>query len=211
MNQYSDKEKQKALSLFLCVYCLDKGLSLRLGRASSIQDYDVTIPEDLGGYKADEPWRTMYHLWVKVAEIQGKVYEQLYSPAALSGPERERVFCARQLASEMEVAVMEPFRVGIQWRSSYRKGSFLIDRSQKLESSSRPVSEIEGFLIKSDEVSRLAILTLIYRAIPASGESTTTFVPECIETARAALESHQVCMTSLRESSEATKCSYLHW
>ncbi|GIK00727.1 hypothetical protein Aspvir_004756 [Aspergillus viridinutans] len=191
MNQYSDKEKTKALSLFLCVYCLDKGLSLRLGRASSIQDYDITIPEDLGGHQVDEPWRTMYHLWVKVAEIQGKVYEQLYSPAALSGPERERVLCARQLASEMEVAVMEPFK--------------------KLERSSSPVSEIEGFLIKSDEVSRLAILTLIYRAIPASGESTTTFVPECIETARAALKSHQVCMTSLRESSEATKCSYLHW
>ncbi|KAF7163269.1 hypothetical protein CNMCM5623_008290 [Aspergillus felis] len=191
MSQYSDKEKAKAVSLFLCVYCLDKALSLRLGRASSIQDYDITIPEDLGAHNVDEPWRTVYHLWVKTAEIQGKVYEQLYSPAALSGPERERVLCARQLASEMEVVVMEPFK--------------------KLEMWSGPVSEIEGLLIKSDEVSRLALLTLIYRAIPASGESTTTFVPECIETARAALESHQVCMTSLRECSEATKCSYLHW
>ncbi|KAK9586530.1 hypothetical protein V6Z92_005479 [Aspergillus fumigatus] len=162
-------------------------------RASSIQDFDIiiTIPEDLGGPRVDEPWRTMYHLWVKTAEIQGKVYEQLYSPAALSRPERERLFCARQLASEMEVAVMEPFK--------------------ELERSSRPLSEAEDFLIKSDEVSRLAILTLIYRAVPASGTSTTTFVPECIETARAALESHQACMTRLRESTEAMKCSYLHW
>lgn len=193
MSQFSDSEKVKALSLFLCVYCLDKSLSLRLGRASSIQDFDIiiTIPEDLGGTRVDEPWRTMYHLWVKTAEIQGKVYEQLYSPAALSRPERERVFCARQLASEMEVAVMEPFK--------------------ELERSSRPLSEAEDFLIKSDEVSRLAILTLIYRAVPASGTSTTTFVPECIETARAALESHQACMTRLRESTEAMKCSYLHW
>ncbi|GAA4685841.1 hypothetical protein GCM10025794_23740 [Massilia kyonggiensis] len=120
MSQFSDSEKVKALSLFLCVYCLDKSLSLRLGRASSIQDFDIiiTIPEDLGGPRVDEPWRTMYHLWVKTAEIQGKVYEQLYSPAALSRPERERLFCARQLASEMEVAVMEPFKVGIPWRSS---------------------------------------------------------------------------------------------
>ncbi|PKX96580.1 putative C6 transcription factor [Aspergillus novofumigatus IBT 16806] len=191
MNQFSDNEKAKALSLFLCVYCLDKALSLRLGRASSIQDYDITIPEDLGGHKVDEPWRTVYHLWVKIAEIQGKVYEQLYSPAALSRPERERVLCARQLASQMEVGVMEPFK--------------------ELARSSRTLSQIEGFVIKSDEVSRLAILTLIYRAIPASGASTSTFVPECIETARAALESHQVCMTILRESNEAMKCSYLHW
>ncbi|KAL5693630.1 hypothetical protein EMGR_004630 [Emarellia grisea] len=184
MSQFSDSEKVKALSLFLCVYCLDKSLSLRLGRASSIQDFDIiiTIPEDLGGPRVDEPWRTMYHLWVKTAEIQGKVYEQLYSPAALSRPERERLFCARQLASEMEVAVMEPFK--------------------ELERSSRPLSEAEDFLIKSDEVSR---------AVPASGTSTTTFVPECIETARAALESHQACMTRLRESTEAMKCSYLHW
>lgn len=115
MNQNSDKEKARALSLFLCVYCLDRALSLRLGRASSIQDYDITVPEDLGGHKVDEPWKTMYHLWVKVAEIQGKVYEQLYSPGALSRPERERVLCARQLASDMEVAVMEPFKVGIWW------------------------------------------------------------------------------------------------
>ncbi|KAH1498459.1 hypothetical protein LV164_003766 [Aspergillus fumigatus] len=167
--------------------------SSSMRRASSIQDFDIiiTIPEDLGGTRVDEPWRTMYHLWVKTAEIQGKVYEQLYSPAALSRPERERVFCARQLASEMEVAVMEPFK--------------------ELERSSRPLSEAEDFLIKSDEVSRLAILTLIYRAVPASGTSTTTFVPECIETARAALESHQACMTRLRESTEAMKCSYLHW
>ncbi|KAH1296496.1 hypothetical protein KXX48_000525 [Aspergillus fumigatus] len=167
--------------------------SSSMRRASSIQDFDIiiTIPEDLGGPRVDEPWRTMYHLWVKTAEIQGKVYEQLYSPAALSRPERERVFCARQLASEMEVAVMEPFK--------------------ELERSSRPLSEAEDFLIKSDEVSRLAILTLIYRAVPASGTSTTTFVPECIETARAALESHQACMTRLRESTEAMKCSYLHW
>ncbi|KAL5693629.1 hypothetical protein EMGR_004630 [Emarellia grisea] len=136
MSQFSDSEKVKALSLFLCVYCLDKSLSLRLGRASSIQDFDIiiTIPEDLGGPRVDEPWRTMYHLWVKTAEIQGKVYEQLYSPAALSRPERERLFCARQLASEMEVAVMEPFK--------------------ELERSSRPLSEAEDFLIKSDEVSR---------------------------------------------------------
>ncbi|KAF4259273.1 hypothetical protein KXX16_004589 [Aspergillus fumigatus] len=167
--------------------------SSSMRRASSIQDFDIiiTIPEDLGGPRVDEPWRTMYHLWVKTAEIQGKVYEQLYSPAALSRPERERLFCARQLASEMEVAVMEPFK--------------------ELERSSRPLSEAEDFLIKSDEVSRLAILTLIYRAVPASGTSTTTFVPECIETARAALESHQACMTRLRESTEAMKCSYLHW
>ncbi|KAH1318966.1 hypothetical protein KXW98_001396 [Aspergillus fumigatus] len=158
--------------------------SSSMRRASSIQDFDIiiTIPEDLGGPRVDEPWRTMYHLWVKTAEIQGKVYEQLYSPAALSRPERERLFCARQLASEMEVAVMEPFK--------------------ELERSSRPLSEAEDFLIKSDEVSR---------AVPASGTSTTTFVPECIETARAALESHQACMTRLRESTEAMKCSYLHW
>ncbi|EAW14817.1 putative C6 transcription factor [Aspergillus clavatus NRRL 1] len=192
MDQNSNKKgKERELRLFWTVYCLDKGLSLRLGRASTIQDYDTTLPNSFGAYAAEEPWRKIYQLWVKMATIQGKVYEQLYSPAGLGQAEHERVFCARQLASEMEISVMEQFK--------------------KLSVVAPVMSEIEDFWIRSDEVSRLAVLTLIYRAIPPPENSPSTFIPECIETARTALEIHQTCMNMLRESNEATKCSYLHW
>lgn len=65
--------------------------------------------------------------------------------------------------------------------------------------------------IKGDEVTRQSIMTLIYRAIPPPVGSQGTFIHECIETARAALEYHQNCMNMLKESTENIKCSYLHW
>lgn len=73
------------------------------------------------------------------------------------------------------------------------------------------IPEINFLCLKSDEVSRLSILTLIYRAIPPQGDSPSTFVSDCIKTARKALETHQACMTSMKESPETLKCSYMHW
>lgn len=73
------------------------------------------------------------------------------------------------------------------------------------------MSEVDYIYLRSDGVSRLAILTLIYRAIPVEPGSSSTFIPECIQTARAALELHQVCIGSLKEASENLRCSYMHW
>lgn len=103
--------KQNKRRLFWSVYVTEKALSLRLGRASSIQDYDISLPttfELLGDF---EPWRTIYPLWINLARIQGKVYEMLYSPAALRKPADERASYARQLAAEMQMNVEEPFKV----------------------------------------------------------------------------------------------------
>ena len=73
------------------------------------------------------------------------------------------------------------------------------------------ISEVDFIYLRSDGVSRLAILTLIYRAIPAEPGTPSTFVPECTETARAALELHQACVGSLKEASETLRTSYMHW
>lgn len=98
--------------LFWATYCLDKALSLRLGRSSSIQDYDVTLSPDINlGSSVSELWKSVYRLWIRLARIQGRVYELLYSPAALAQPESDRVTYARQLASEMQTTVMDPFKV----------------------------------------------------------------------------------------------------
>ena len=70
---------------------------------------------------------------------------------------------------------------------------------------------MQDFYIKSDKVSRYSVLTLIYRAIPPPPGSSSAFIPDCIDSARAALEAHQVCMTKLKESNEVLKCSYMHW
>ncbi|PIG84026.1 fungal specific transcription factor domain protein [Aspergillus arachidicola] len=185
--------KQNKRRLFWSVYVTEKALSLRLGRASSIQDYDISLPttfELLGDF---EPWRTIYPLWINLARIQGKVYEMLYSPAALCKPADERASYARQLAAEMQMNVEEPFKKA----------------SPKFSN----ISALDEIYLKSDQVCRLSVLTLIYRAIPAAVDSRSTFVDDCIETARVTLELHQGCMTMMEEGnrSNEVKCSYLHW
>ncbi|XHF99239.1 hypothetical protein AWENTII_002745 [Aspergillus wentii] len=188
----SSTERDKLVSrLFWSVYTLDKVLSLRLGRSSTLQDYDISLAQDFDAEGIREPWRNMYNLWIKLAGIQGRIYEHLYSPAALSQPESQRVSYASQLASEMQLTVQEPFR-----QLCYK---YATD------------SSMEALYIKSDEVSRLSVLTLIYRAIPPPADSPSTFITDCVETAREALECHQVCLTILKESNEVVKCSYMHW
>lgn len=103
--------KQNKRCLFWSVYVTEKALSLRLGRASSIQDYDISVPTTIELHGGLEPWRTIYPLWINLARIQGKVYEMLYSPTALRKPANERASYARQLAAEMQTNVEEPIKV----------------------------------------------------------------------------------------------------
>lgn len=195
-------------SLFWTVYVIIKALSLRLGRASTLQDWDISLPMTFDHFDNPEPWKTVCILWIKTAIVQGKIYELVYSPAALNQPESERVSHANRLASEMQSTVMEPFEVYghviLEWNSTNIV-------SQRLLSTDLRLSEIDMIYLRSDEVNRLSIMTLIYRAIPPPVGSGSTFIPECVKTARAALESHQDCMTMLKECDEFIKCSYMHW
>jgi hypothetical protein len=91
--------KQKTW-IFWSLYSVEKGLSLRLGRASSVSDYDITLPlPDLE--KADcGPYYACTIRWIKLSSIQGRVYKMLYSPAALSGPQSNRTAWAQSLVAE---------------------------------------------------------------------------------------------------------------
>ena len=86
-------------------------MSLRLGRACPIQDYDIGIPPPFEHFNDSGIWGTVCALWTKQSMIQSQVYTLLYSPAALNQPESERVLHARRLAAEMRSAVLEPFEV----------------------------------------------------------------------------------------------------
>lgn len=84
---------------------MDKSLSIRLGRGSTIQDYDISIGMPivpLAGDPGLRAWTRLHIIWIKVASIQGRVYEQLYSPGALRRDINERIAIAKQLADELE-------------------------------------------------------------------------------------------------------------
>lgn len=113
MESDSAEVQDNKLRLFWSVYCLDKGLSLRLGRASTIQDYDISSTPSFSHVDVSELWKSIYTIWIVLSRIQGKIYELLYSPGALRQPEADRTAHARRLASEMQELVMEPFSVRI--------------------------------------------------------------------------------------------------
>ncbi|KAI8188592.1 hypothetical protein K4K48_006462 [Colletotrichum sp. SAR 10_66] len=94
--------KREKLKLFWMIYMHEKGLSLRLGRSSTIRDSDVTVPSLAPNPRADTAIFGQLQKWTELARIQGMVYDQIYSPAALIQPQAVRTARARRLASVLE-------------------------------------------------------------------------------------------------------------
>lgn len=87
------------MAVFFGVYTLDKSLSLRLGRSSTIQDWDMSLP--LPHMNVEDIWEKMFAIWIAMSTVQGRIYEELYSPKALLQSPEERAQSARQLVDEM--------------------------------------------------------------------------------------------------------------
>lgn len=96
---------------FWFIYMLDKNLSLRLGRASSFQDWDLSLPYPVSGDMAipltpapPVPVNETLVYWIKVSQIQGKTYERLYSPAAFLKSAEERSQISLDLVNQLDQA-----------------------------------------------------------------------------------------------------------
>ncbi|KAL7621644.1 hypothetical protein AAE478_008971 [Parahypoxylon ruwenzoriense] len=192
MKNDSPQRKAEKSLLFWCTYMLDKGLSLRLGRASILQDYDISLPHIAPEAKAAYPGTEVMTLWIKHAQIQGRVYERLYSPGALRQPDKYRVEQVEILASEQKHLMaqsMELFR--------------------EFETSNTAEGRMFALMLKSDEVSYLSSLALTYRAMPPTGTRSRTFSDECIDAAREAMACHQETMNMMDDQS--LKIVYIHW
>ncbi|KAF3759989.1 hypothetical protein M406DRAFT_95615 [Cryphonectria parasitica EP155] len=191
-------DDKKAI-LFWFSYMLDRGLALRLGRAPIIQDFDVTLPRVIGRVNATEMWKEVLRLWIAHADVQGQIYERLYSPASLAHPPARRADAARTLAARLKIIEEQA--------SLLRTGD--INRHARDGTDARKVVVAE-MVMKSDQVSFLSSLTLVYRAIPSRFPGASTFAGECIDTARLAMQTHEECM-KLMGSNLWVAASYIHW
>ncbi|KAJ4335667.1 hypothetical protein N0V87_005925 [Didymella glomerata] len=105
-----EEERNSKVHLFWMIYMFDKQLSLRLGRASVIQDWDMSLPlitstptpaaMALGASQ-------MMAYWIKVAKVQGQTYEKLFSPAAFLKTPEERIRTSMNLIDAMNQAWYE--------------------------------------------------------------------------------------------------------
>ncbi|KAI0975884.1 hypothetical protein F4678DRAFT_285799 [Xylaria arbuscula] len=178
--------------LFWCTYMLDKALSLRLGRASVLQDYDISLPHVTPDAKAAYPGKEVMTLWIQHARVMGRIYERLYSPGALRQPESLRTEQVGLLATEQR-----------------RMMATTVSLLREFEGAVDGEAHMFALTLKSDEVSFLASLALTYRALPPNGPRSRVFADECIDAARASMRCHLEATAMMDEQS--LKIVYIHW
>lgn len=95
-------------------------MSLRLGRSSTLRDNDITVPRPQHIQTADTVLDRLLPMWVEFAVLQGRVYDEVYSPGAFLQPEQIRYERARTLVSEITRCMEreDNFEVRINYSSS---------------------------------------------------------------------------------------------
>ncbi|KAK4071081.1 transcriptional regulator family: Fungal Specific TF [Trichoderma aggressivum f. europaeum] len=185
---------QQKKVIFWHVYTLDKGLGLRLGRASTIAECDIDIKREFEVNGFDHLTSTTFPtLWVKISSLQSRIYEQL--PVALASPQADLVHRAKLLAAEC--SRLEP-----ETDETREKVHKLLK--------SIGTSDVVDVFIKGDEVQFYVTKTLIYRVIPAPEGSITRFCDECLDAARHAMKTHQECVQFM-DISTYMRSMYIHW
>ncbi|KAL5356636.1 fungal-specific transcription factor domain-containing protein [Aspergillus floccosus] len=176
------EEAEKKIRLFWALYVLEKAVSLRLGRPSTIRDRDITVPRPLLDRRMTSLLHNRLPDWVTVASLYGRVHDHIYSPSALAQPVSIRESRTRALASELEriiAARSELYKRPDQWTSHV----------------AHPV--LRRFIIHANLATDYSILAAIYRGIPAGKFSSFAPCPECIAAAKAALKETELCITTL--------------
>lgn len=70
--------------LFWTIYVFDKNMSLLQGHSSNVQDFEIDAQYPaLSRNIATRPWDESFIVAIKLARIQGQIYDKLYSTAAL--------------------------------------------------------------------------------------------------------------------------------
>lgn len=96
------EERQYKTRLFWAMYCLEKSITLRLGRCSTIRDNDITIPPPVVEQRTSPDWFNSLPEGIELSRLFSKVFDDLYSPNALLQPVPVRRSRAKALAAKME-------------------------------------------------------------------------------------------------------------
>ncbi|KAL5114064.1 hypothetical protein ACEQ8H_008041 [Pleosporales sp. CAS-2024a] len=239
MQKDTEEERQDKMHIFWMIYMFDKMVSLRLGRASFIQDYDISLPYFGDNRPASDvpDAKLMLTYWCKVARVQGQIYEKLFSPAAFNRSAEERSRTAVELVKAMNQAWHERGDARVAEFLSTRRVSNIhghpavanftgpndmeLPSMRKSAASRSPsvrspeqttvekVMQLEDVYFCSDTVIYYSTCALIQRAV---SPDQVTFSEECLESSRAALVAHMRCNTRFNvPGNEFLWSGYVHW
>ncbi|PLB43733.1 hypothetical protein P170DRAFT_369279 [Aspergillus steynii IBT 23096] len=180
----SPEIRRQKIHLFWAIFTTERTLSLRFGRSSTFRDQDITIPRlsILHYQEQDSLLNPVLPRWIDIAGLQGRTYDEIYSPGALIQPAHVRESRARALAADLRKVMGTEDPLETKYNSLRRHA--LGDTIHEL-------------ILHADRVSTLSILTLIYRGIPPDRPSGAAFSSECITAAREALVEHEKCISTI--------------
>ncbi|KAK2798274.1 hypothetical protein FQN49_008976, partial [Arthroderma sp. PD_2] len=88
--------------LFWFVYSMDRSLSLCLGRAALLPDYDIGLPyPSISLDPLLRPWHILFRYWLDGSRITGEIYEFLYSVRGVSSSAEVRAKKVFELSSQL--------------------------------------------------------------------------------------------------------------
>ncbi|KAE8140310.1 fungal-specific transcription factor domain-containing protein [Aspergillus pseudotamarii] len=177
--------------LFWTTYVFEKHMSLYFGRASNMQDFDIdaqypAITTD----PAVRPWDASFVMGIRLAKIQGEIYDQLYSAEGSKNPHPERMQRVHRLAINIQ-----------QWYTEFKE----IDASK--------VNNHHIFKITRDswDILYYSTFTSLLRAPITSGAACAELSSQCFRVARLSLQSHLRCFGNFQNSSFHSKADYANW
>ena len=103
----SPAELEQRLNVFWIVYMMDKGICLRYGRPSTINDEDIAV--DLPRWESDidrcRSGRGKFYAFPSLARLdllESKVHSELYSARSRSKSDEEKLTCIGKLNAELQ-------------------------------------------------------------------------------------------------------------
>ncbi|KAJ5115389.1 hypothetical protein NUU61_001148 [Penicillium alfredii] len=188
-----ERDAENKRRLFWTIYVFDKNMSLILGRTSYIQDFDIDVRLPTpSSDPAIRPWDEIALPVIRLAGVQGEIYDKHYSARALKRAPSEPVDWAISIESlDTEL---------IQCR---------YDREQ-VDSSTvddRPLFDVSQ---GAWDVVWHSTRTTLLRASSTVG-NTCEIGSRCFESARLSLQSHLRCFSAFQKPGPYSTVEYANW
>ncbi|RTE73794.1 hypothetical protein BHE90_011770 [Fusarium euwallaceae] len=162
-------EAQRARRLFWTIFMFDKNLSLRLGRAPIIQDYDVDVKHCVSSQDPrDLPWDHAFAAFIEFSRLQAQIYQLLYSPSSNTLDTTKRQVLIEDLKTSLS-----------RWHDGWKQ----------IDTSNAHRKDILSSILEPNEVAYYSVLTILYRGAKLSN-SVQDIIPECFDAARQGLRAH---------------------
>ncbi|KIL94147.1 hypothetical protein FAVG1_02709 [Fusarium avenaceum] len=192
----TQEAKQRRAKLVWYIHLNDTMLALRLSRPTLIRDGEITLNfEALEGDGSDGPI-PIIGKWARIGDLQGRIYDNLYSPRALLQSDSQREAQARNLAANLHTL----FHIrSIAEEHLFESIAISIGKRQR------------EILQRADRVAYFSMRCLIFRAITPDSSASTAFCDECLAAAKEGLEEHKRCLSLLQQVENNIFEFYVYW